>query len=753
METELDHQPTQETGKKNPEINRIERHRLIAHLGRVFARNYDLQVLPSGQRGVWSCGLDPNITPAITQYIEGKRETLDDLPPESFVPRQIFYDEQAAQKMAMEQITTLLRHEAGHARYTDFRLMYQGQRAAKDEGHLPTSFWLTFEGIEDPRVNALEGEESPAIDRLIRSNQAGELHDRITESPLSDKPLMLQFAYNSFHYWLHGEGIPELQGTEVGRLGELARPLLEQYFQNTDVKQRGILQKQIWDIAKELEKKDLDQEEMRQMAQRQKDQQERGESSNPPEGQGPEGQEPVPSSIPAGQKGFLDRLKETLFGKKKTPLPPDPDKESQEASTPEQLQGQESSQPKPGRVDLTKLLPDEFKSIKDAIEQLSPAEREVLGKMAKQTIDEAQKKVLEKRLSKTMKLQKNKKTGEYEVIPQMATEKEQQQAQADLQRSIQQVGAEEQAEWDRQEAERKQQEQILQQIEAERREKLEMAKAGFDPKDREKYLLYQALEDSMYSSVRNFRQAIEKVIPRRKEPVHESGFFSGPRFDRRDLIRKVPIGDERFHMRPVERPVGEPRLYIALLVDNSGSMMGKKMEEARKTMVFFARVCKEMGIPFMSAAFGDHPDRIKSFRQDFDNPAERIKPHIIDATDASGISTDMHAGIEVTIEAMNEQRRRLSDSHGLIFVITDGGANTGLTGNALRNYIEEHRGRLTFKAFGLSGSESERTTIRGYLNNYFGESNCAYPEGFEDLPDEAFKVLRVNLIQFQKYFA
>src|SRR3989344_2649526 len=265
--------------------NRMERNRLIAHLGRTFVRRYDIRVLPSGQKGMWACGLDPKVLPEINKYISGDRDTLDDLPPESFTPKQILYDEQSAQEMEMEQITTILHHEAGHAKYTDFRLMFEGQRNAKDEGYLPTSFWLTFEGIEDPRVNTLEGEESPAIDRQIRTNQGKDLQERITEAPLAEKPMMLQFAYNSFYYWLHGEGIPELAETDVGKLSELAKPLLQQYFENTDVEQRKLLQKQIWDIAKELEKKEIEQEEMRETAKK------RGSKSDQSQDSSGEGQQ------------------------------------------------------------------------------------------------------------------------------------------------------------------------------------------------------------------------------------------------------------------------------------------------------------------------------------------------------------------------------------------------------------------------------------------------------------------------------
>lgn len=794
------------------EVSRHERNRLIAHLGRTFARRYDIQVLPSRQRGVWACGLDPKVTPEMERYIQGDRDTLDDLPPESFTPKQILYDEQAASEMSMEQITTILHHEAGHAKYTDFRLMFEGQRQAKDEGYLPTSFWLAFEGIEDPRVNSLEGEESPAIDRQIRANQGKDLQDRITEAPLSQKPMMLQFAYNSFHYWLHGEGIPELAGTDVGRLGELAKPLLQQYFENTDVEQRRLLQQKIWDISKELEKKEIEQEEKRQMAQQKgqqgqsgqsqgggEDQQSAGQQGNSsgeqqsgggqsgqgesqpgipsgrsfggqgqgsgetPNRQGQDNQSQGENQQQGGRKGFLNKLRDTFFGQKNSDSSGQEDSQQsssegkQSSDGQSQEQGHQLGKPekkqKPEKIDLSKLSPEELQQIQDAIDQLTPAERAELAKKARVAVDEEQKEALGEELGRTMQLEKNQQTGEYEVKPQTATDKEQKQAQADYQQAVQEVEAEEQAEWEREEQERRQQEQVFKQLEAQRREKLEMEKAGFDPNEREKFLLYQSLEDSMYSNIRNFKQAIEKVIPRRREPVYEGGYFSGSKFDRRDLVRKAPLGNEQFHMRQVERPIGDPRLFIGLVVDNSGSMSGAKMDQARRTMIFFSKVCKDMGIPFMASAFGDDAEVIKQFRQDFDNPAERIKPKIIDATAASGGSTNLHAGLDVTIEAMNEQRRRLRDSHGLVFVITDGGANAGLTGDVLRNYIEENRGRLTFKAFGLSGSDHERDSIQNYLNNYFGESNCAYPEGFDSLPDEAFRVLRVNLMQFQRFLS
>lgn len=789
IETESIARPSPEE-HKSAEVTRQEKNRLIAHLGRVFARRYDIQVIPSRQKGVWATSLDPKVNVEVEKYIFGQRDNLDDLPSESFRPKQILYDEESAQDMTMEEINTILHHEAGHAKYTDFRLMFEGQRQAKDEGNLPTSFWITFEGIEDPRVNGLEGKESPAIDRQIRTNQGKDLQKRITEAPLKDKPYMLQFAYNSFHHWLHGEGISELKETDVDKAYEAAKPLLDQYFQNTDVEQRRLLQKQIWDIAKGLEKQDIEDEEKRQMQQQQQSQgkgKQQGQGQ-PGEGEGSaegeqqsqgggrsgEGQAGTPN-LPGGkgsqeqttntqqgsgenqanqnqssgsdrQKNFVDRLKERLFGSNQG-------QSNQEQGSHGHDVSPRQAAPKPERVDLSKLSDEELRQLKEAIDNLTPEQRAELEQKAKQAIDQLQKEALEEDFNKTFKLEKNKQTGEYEVNPSLAEEKTQKAAQENYQHILKEVEAEEQAEQQRLELERQVQEAMLRQLEQARREKLEMEKAGFKENEKDQFLTYQYLEDSMESYVRRFKQAIEKIIPRRGEPRYEGGFFSGPKFNRRDLVKRAPLGNEQFWQRQVEAPTGEPRLFIGLLVDNSGSMGGKKIEEARKVMVFFAKVARDMGIPFMMGSFGSKAKEIKTFRQDFDNPAERIKPRLLESTDASEGSTNLHAGVELTVEEMNDQRRRLKDSHGLIFVITDGQANRGLTNEALRDYIEENRGRFTYKAFGLSSNEAERQQIQNYLNLYFGESNCVYPRSFEDLPDDAFRTLRINLMQFQRFLS
>ncbi len=742
---------------QQPAPNRWERHRLIAHLSRMFSGRYDLEVLPSGQKGMWACGLDPKVLPEIENYVMGTRDTLEDLPAETFRPKQILYDADEAQKMDIPAISSILRHEASHAKETDFRLMFEGQRHAKDEGYLPSSFWMLFEGIEDPRVNNREGDISPAIDRLIRGEHDKILSKRMATEDFSKYPKGMQYAFTGLHYWLHDEPLPKMD-PKVKEAFDQSRSLLDRYFTNTDPVERKELQNQLWDIFKPLAADDVKNEQMRQMAKNKGMKGNKGQSGQSQQSQdgGQDGQEGESQQKEGQSQGTQSgESGDSQSGNQSSP-PSDQSEGTREqlgegiGNSPVQKFLDDMKNKNDEGQDLSEFSDEQLEALRRSIEQLSPEQRKELEKKARERIDVEQFEELKKRIPKMFKLEKNKKTGEYELKPNTPNQKQVEKGREEAQKAIERTDREDKAEQLSEDAARQKIESQITTSEQKRKEKLEMQKAGFREDERSKFLLYQQLEDSMYSYVRRFIKSMEAIIPRRKEPVWNGEHFSGAKINRRELVKRAPLGDEQFHMRVESAPTGTPRLFIGLVVDNSGSMRGKKQEEARKTMIFFSKVCREMGIPFMVSAFGSRAEVIKSFRQDFDNPAERIKPKLMDATEANSSSTNLHAGLDVTIEAMNAQRRIISDAQGLIFVITDGSANAGKTGSDLRSFIEERRGRLHFKAFGLSGNESERQQIMNYLNNYFGDSNCAFPQTFENLPDDAYRILRISLTQFQK---
>lgn len=724
--------------------NRWERHRLIAHLSRMFSGRYDLEVFPSGQKGMWACGLDPKVLPEIEHYIEGSRDTLEDLPPETFRPKQILYDADEAQKMEIPAISSILRHEASHAKETSFRLMFEGQRHAKDEGYLPSSFWMMFEGIEDPRVNNREGDISPAIDRLIRGEHDKILAKRMATEDFLKYPKSMQYAFTGLHYWLHDEPLPNIDPM-VQKAFEQSKGLLNRYFANTDPVERKQLQNELWEVFKPLAVDDIKNEQMRQTA---KNKGMKGNKSQ--SGNGQSQQSGGQSQQGESQQGEGEGKSESSGQGQGEPQSGEQQQGEGKGSTPLQKFLDDMKNKGEQEPELSDFSPEQLEEVRREIEKLSPEQRKELEKKAREHIDEQQIEELKKSMPKMFKFEKNKKTGEYEMKPNTPNQKQVKEGRQEAQKAIERTDREDKAEQQQEAAAQQQLESQIVRNEAKRREKLEMQKAGFREDERSNFLLYQQLEDSMYSHVQRFVKSMEQIIPRRKESVWGGEHFSGAKVNRRELVRRAPVGDERFHMRVESAATGTPRLFVGLLVDKSGSMRGKKMEEARKTAIFFSKVCREMGIPFMGTSFGSRAEIFKTFRQDFDNPAERIKPKLIEATEANAGSTNLYDGLDKTIEAMNQERRIVSDAQGLIFVITDGQANAGKTGTDLRNFIEERRGRLHFKAFGLSENEGERQQIIEYLNNYFGDSNCAFPRTFENLPDDAYRILRISLTQFQK---
>ena len=85
---------------------------------------------------------------------------------------------------------------------------------------------------------------------------------------------------------------------------------------------------------------------------------------------------------------------------------------------------------------------------------------------------------------------------------------------------------------------------------------------------------------------------------------------------------------------------------------------------------------------------------------------------------------------------------------GAAFVITDSGANSGLTGDPLRALIARMQEEFVVGAFILSGHFEDAKISRWY----FGEPNVIAPDNFTLLPRESFRVLRSTILRFARHF-
>jgi hypothetical protein len=166
-----------------------------------------------------------------------------------------------------------------------------------------------------------------------------------------------------------------------------------------------------------------------------------------------------------------------------------------------------------------------------------------------------------------------------------------------------------------------------------------------------------------------------------------------------------------------------------------------KIDESRKTAVFWARALKEMDVPFAIKLFGGEFMSLKDFNQDYDDPSQRIKPRLLQLTNASMGGTNISDPLKASCDEMLILKRKYPDSFGAIFVISDGGANQGLVKDELTHLIDQIKKKFIVTNFALSQDQREIREAIGY----FGERNVVAPASFKQLHGEAIRVLRTTL--------
>jgi hypothetical protein len=97
-------------------------------------------------------------------------------------------------------------------------------------------------------------------------------------------------------------------------------------------------------------------------------------------------------------------------------------------------------------------------------------------------------------------------------------------------------------------------------------------------------------------------------------------------------------------------------------------------------------------------------------------------------------------------EEMLAERRRYKNSLGAIFVLSDSGANSGLTGDSLKAKVDEVREHFVVSNFILTKSRGEVREAKAI----FGDEHVVAPSDFKELCPETIRVLRGTLDGFRK---
>lgn len=755
-----------------------ERKRLITFIARVFARR-GLDVLPGGG---WACGISGQANAIARELFTKQRDTLDDVPPETFRPQHIIYKEDDLARWSDDEVMGVLRHEVGHARHTDFKRFIEGMRFAIDDGHLPTTWSELWHANEDPWVNIRESEGSPAARERI-----GKLYERWTrdtEQHIATQPVTRQLTLNSIYYWLHGKTIPGLTDQRVLDVFEqIKEPMTRaQHAEETEEAQR-ILREEIWPKFKVLADAAQDDEQLKEMLNANgmpqggggggegggEGQPQQGQPQNG-EGGGGQGGSGKPSGQGSGGGGMLDKLRRGLGFKTDEEKEREQEQQRQAAreqlddalrnATPEDLkraieeaaqrlpprhsEQSEESHTEEQRPPTLADLPDDLKDkLRKAIDQLPQDLKEKLQKEARKQLDRQQAEGLNKHLPAGIQFKEDPETGEQ--LPEVAVSdpEEVEDKKKEVQGMIEQE--------DREKADQDARATELEDRRAKEREESErkaralkqLIESGFGVEEMEQFQKYQELEGSMAGQVRQFIDVIERYLPKKQERTFgDQDFYRGKRADKKKLVRGVLTGDERFWKRREMREAPEAAIYVHLLIDRTGSMQGAKMAESMKTAIFFIRVLKHFEIPLAISFFGEQVRPLTAFSDDFDDRAKRFKPKLMELGDPKDGSTNIEDPLRAANDTMVAARRVMPGMRGIAFLISDGGANKGLTGPALHELAQRIQQDFPVKGFALGGSKAE-------LEAVLGEGNVVGVDQFDDLPKEAFGMLRTELVRLK----
>lgn len=729
--------------------------RKIGLIARVFSKTYDLGVYPSPQGG-WCCSIDEKHMEEIERYLHGEVQSLDALPVDALKPKKIYYDVSDVEgKMTDDEVIGVTRHEIGHVNHSDFRLLLEGQRHCMDEGYLATSWASLSNALEDPRVNNLEIAGSDVVrEKMSRlyTKWTAETVEKIHTQPATH-----QLGLALIYYWLSGEFIKNITDKKVIDTFNEIKPHADRYMASDSAQEaHEILKNDIWPLYKKLEQKAVADEKLKELMRRIS-----GSSLGDARGEGGRqgAQQDAISKIVSEIKKALgvgndkssDRIGQGADGGLKKRVGEEMRAQEEAAANRNaKLQSKKKATGSmPDDISLDDVADDLKKDLQDMIARLPSDQKKELEDAAREQVDAKQAAQVNKRNPKSVQMEKDDQTGQYLPKIQKADE-------AKAQKIEQQVDAyneiHKREEAARQEALSKEQAAAEAAAEQARRQLAEIAEAkkeGFDSNDIELYRQFKQLEREMEGYIASFMKLLDRYLPKKEESIHQGAYYVGKKINKKEIVKRAVFRDNRFFSRRESIESSEPRMFVTLLIDRTGSMHGQKMRESLKTAIFLARVLERFGIPFAIKFFGSSVESIMRFGQDYDDPVNRIKPNLLKKGIANDRQTDIAAPMKETVGDMTSARRQYAGCHGGIFVISDSGANAGeMVGDALGAYISDQQKRYTIVNLLLSGNEDDLKEAQ----KLFGERHVVQASDFTDLPKAAFNVLRILLERVLKTY-
>lgn len=256
---------------------------------------------------------------------------------------------------------------------------------------------------------------------------------------------------------------------------------------------------------------------------------------------------------------------------------------------------------------------------------------------------------------------------------------------------------------------------------------------------------YEELKEASKSHLDYFKHKIKSIMHDNNAKRHAGSYRSGKKINTKSLY-KVPCHNDKIFKRKVKR--NHKDYSVVLLIDESGSMSGSRIDSAAESAVLLSEVLHSAGIEFEVHGFNNSSRIYKTFNQPFN---QRIKDQLelIIPNAVHGDSGGNNDGYAVNLAA-----RRLKGKSGerIIIVLSDGQpapASNSLTNEEKKGLPVKYR---KYSDFDLK-QEVEEASKRNILIGIGIESDCVYDyypqagrcNNVEELPNTVLQLLKNNI--------
>lgn len=173
---------------------------------------------------------------------------------------------------------------------------------------------------------------------------------------------------------------------------------------------------------------------------------------------------------------------------------------------------------------------------------------------------------------------------------------------------------------------------------------------------------YNRVYESIASVSKHLSKKLSNLLDDREIESTDSGYLMGQRFNARDVVR----GDGKYFSRITE-PDGQIRVCFGILVDESGSMCGRKALDARKAAILLEDTLRKVNVPLMICGHTTEGDDVLIRNYvDFDTNDGKDRYRL---AEISGRENNIDGA---AITYMGEKLLKRTEEQKVLIVVSDG---------------------------------------------------------------------------------